>query len=57
MTALGVIAGVLLLITVVFGGGYFLISYLSAFIGTFGAIIVTIILFILIPELLKIFNK
>ena len=57
MTAVGVAIGVLLLGIVVYGGGYFLVSYLSDFLGIFGAIIVTFIIFILIVALLNQYDK
>ena len=57
MTAVGVVIGLLLLGIVVYGGGYFLVSYLSDFLGIFGAIIVTFIIFILIVALIKQYDK
>ena len=57
MTAVGVIIGVLMLVLILGGGGYFLVSYLSDFLGIFGAIVVTFIIYILIVELIQQYDK
>jgi len=57
MTYVGVIIGILLLGIVVYGGAYLSVSYLSNFMGMFWAIVVTSILFILILQLISLYDK
>ena len=57
MTAFGVIIGILLLATAFLGGGYLSISYLSNYLGMFGAIVVTFILWMLIIQLIQEYDK